>query len=155
MSGAFSDESSRTQNFSSLLNEYLRSISIGNGITISKDIGENSKQSHGKSYETEASILGVLPHFPTGIKAFLMNREDKNEKGHGGGESYLQNACYYTKFHGRSSHKDLIRASCCPTFLVELVGPAICISGAVYHECISIDPLTPMLYLFFLLIIPL
>jgi serine/threonine protein kinase len=33
---------------------------------------------------------------------------------------------------------------------MELVGPAICISGAVYQDFISIDPLTPMYYLFLL-----
>ena len=143
ISGDFTDESCRTRAFSTLLNGYLGSSLHSRGLVIPNDNGR-------KPYETEASIMGLLPLFTSGIVPFLLNREDKNEKGQGGGDTYLQNACYYAKFHGQSINLELIRASCCPTFLVELVGPAICISGAVYHEFISIDPLTPMLYLFFL-----
>ena len=141
MSGDFSDESLRTKAFSEILNIYLGNDLHTEGINIPSDDGGHCS--------TEASIKGKLPHFP-GLEAFLLNREDKNEKGHGGSDSYLQNTCYYAKYYGQRKYKDLIAASCCPTFLVELVGPSICISGAVFHEFISVDPLTPMMHLFFL-----
>jgi hypothetical protein len=138
MSNDYATEGNRTKAFTDLLNAFLGSEFHSHSL---------AKPDKNTQFHTDGSITTSLPHFKS-INALLLNREDKNEKGQGGSDAYLQNAAYYCKWH--NNMKELVNVSTCPSFLMELVGPAICISGAVYQDFISIDPLTPMLYLFFL-----
>ena len=53
----------------------------------------------------------------------LLNLELKNEKGSGGGCSYMQNIYYYSKHW--ANRKTAALVSLCPTILVEITGPEI------------------------------
>lgn len=53
----------------------------------------------------------------------LLNLEVKNEKGSGGGCSYMQNINYYSKHW--ASRKTASLVSHCPTILLEITGPEI------------------------------
>ena len=45
------------------------------------------------------------------------------------------------------AHQDGNRASCCPAFLLVLMGPWLCVLGAVFTDKSIIQPLTPLLWL--------
>jgi len=68
--------------------------------------------------------------------------EIKNEMGHTG-DAFMQNVQYFVFFL-----EDKATPACRPCFLVELVGPNICVSGALVAEDHFVcDRLTPMLSL--------
>jgi hypothetical protein len=69
----------------------------------------------------------------------ILNLEIKNEKGAGGADPYMENVAYYVHFWaergGPTRH-------CCPSLLVELAGQEIGLSGAVWNQFPSIQPLS-------------
>ena len=44
-------------------------------------------------------------------------------------------------------HQRVSRASCCPTFLLALMGPWLCVLGAIFTDRPVVQPLTPFLWL--------
>lgn len=59
--------------------------------------------------------------------SLLLNLELKNEKGTGGGSSYMQSIGYFTKHWVNETRKSTWKKSLCPTILVEITGPEISI----------------------------
>jgi len=75
----------------------------------------------------------------------LVNIEVKNEIGLGGGAIHVQNAAY-AAMHAFQATK-VRRISVCPTLLIELAGPNMSLSGAVFSDLASCDQLSPMVSL--------
>ena len=88
---------------------------------------------YGKA-ESDGSFL-----HPGGL---LVNIVVKNEIGSGGGAIHVQNAAYAAA-HAFQAHK-VRRKSVCPTLLIELAGPNMSISGAVFTDIATCDHLSSM-----------
>ena len=91
---------------------------------------------YGKA-ETDGSFLH--------LGGLLVNIEVKNEIGFGGGAIHVQNAAYAAA-HAFQADK-VRRISVCPTLLIELAGPNISLSGAVFTTIATCDQLSPMMSL--------
>ena len=90
---------------------------------------------------------GSLVHRSGALRA---NLEVKNEVGMGGGAIHVQNAAYAAS-HAVGKLNESIRGSCvCPTLLIEVAGPNMSISGAVFGRTAMCDPLSPMVSLLWL-----
>ena len=78
--------------------------------------------------------------------SLLLNVEVKREK-EDRGDGYLQNVKYYSAFWSHMGDSQRWKEDRCPSFLVELSGNILSVSGAVWgkHACIS--PLTDLVYL--------
>ncbi|CAG8637197.1 3197_t:CDS:2, partial [Paraglomus occultum] len=79
--------------------------------------------------------------------AITLVMEDKNEIGAGGNDPSIQGACAYAKYWAQNWVKNICENSCCPSFILAIAGPWICILGAVYLEKPVIEPLTDFLLL--------
>ena len=79
------------------------------------------------------------------LGGLLVNIEVKNEIGSGGGAVHVQNAAYAAA-HAFQADK-VMRISLCPTLLVELAGPNMSLSGAVFTTIATCDQLSPMVSL--------
>ena len=91
----------------------------------------------------DAETDGSLMHFKGGL---MVNIEVKNEVGAGSGAIHVQNAAYAAKYAGREGNIAR-QPSVCPTLLVELVGPNMSLSGAVFSDVLICDQLSPMVSL--------
>jgi hypothetical protein len=80
----------------------------------------------------------------------LLNVEGKNEIGSGGRSIHVQNAAYHAAYVVQRSCDRIRGVSVCPSILIELAGPNLSLSGAVFGECAVCDPLTPMISLLWL-----
>ncbi len=80
----------------------------------------------------------------THLGGMLVNIEVKNEIGSGGGAPHVQNAAYAAAY---AFQADKNRISVCPTLLIELAGPNMSFSGAVFADLAIYDQLTPMVSL--------
>ena len=91
----------------------------------------------------DAETDGSLMHFKGGL---MVNIEVRNEVGAGSGTSHVQNRAYAAKYAAREG--DIVRQpSVCPTLLVELAGPNMSLSGAVFSDVLICDQLSPMVLL--------
>ncbi|KAL0035626.1 hypothetical protein WJX79_004059 [Trebouxia sp. C0005] len=91
----------------------------------------------------DAKTDGSLTHPKGGL---VVNIEVKNEVGSGGGAIHVQNAAYAAKY--AAGQAVLLRqVSTCPTLLIELAGPNVSLSGAVFSNVVVCDQLTPMVSL--------
>ena len=112
-------------------------------------------QSMSSYYNTEkdriqAFVSAINPIFPTIVNTTGTNPdlfieraclfEVKNEVGSGNCDSYRECLAYYI------ARLDKLQLPC-PSFLVELVGPNLIISGAVFGEGVYVDRLVPPLWL--------
>ena len=79
------------------------------------------------------------------LGGLLVNIEVKNEIGSGGGAIHVQNAAYAAA-HAFQVDK-VRRISVCPTLLIELAGPNLSLSGAVFTTIATCDQLSPMVSL--------
>ncbi len=75
----------------------------------------------------------------------LVNIVVKNELGSGGGAAHVQNAAYAAAHAFQDGMNREI--SVCPTLLIELAGPNMSFSGAVFADRAICDQLTPMVSL--------
>ncbi len=92
---------------------------------------------------SNAETDGSLVHVKGGL---IMNIEVKNEVGAGGGAVHVQNAAYAAKYAALPG--SVVRGcSVCPTLLVELAGPNMSLSGAVFSNMLICDQLSPMVSL--------
>ena len=87
--------------------------------------------------ETDGSVIH--------LGGLLVNLEVKNEIGMGGGAVHVQNAAYAAA-HAFQARKVRGR-SVCQTLLIELAGPNMSLSGAVYTDMALCDQLSPMVSL--------
>lgn len=76
----------------------------------------------------------------THLGGMLVNIEVKNEIGSGGGAPHVQNA---TDAAAYAFQTDIRQTSVCPTLLIELAGPNMSFSGAVFTDLAIRDQLTP------------
>ena len=76
----------------------------------------------------------------THLRGLLVNIDTKNEIGYGGGAPHVQNAAF-------AFEADIHQNSVCPTLLIELAGPNMSFSGAVFADLAICDQLTPMVSL--------
>ena len=76
----------------------------------------------------------------------MVTIEARNEVGSGGGAIHVQNAAYAAKYAAGKAEV-LRQFSTCPTLLVELAGPNMSLSGAVFSHVVVCDQLTPMVSL--------
>ena len=91
----------------------------------------------------DAKTDGSLTHPKGGL---MVNIEVKNEVGSGGGAVHVQNAAYAAKY--AAGQAGILRQfSTCPTLLIELAGPNMSLSGAVFSNVVVCDQLTPMVSL--------
>ena len=77
------------------------------------------------------------------LGGLLVNIVVKNEIGSGGGAVHVQNAAYAAA-HAFQADK-VRRISVCPTLLIELAGPNMSLSGAVFTTIATCDQLSPMI----------
>jgi len=91
----------------------------------------------------DAKTDGSLTHPKGGL---MVNIEVKNEVGSGGGAIHVQNAAYAAKYAAGQAGV-LRQLSTCPTLLIELAGPNMSLSGAVFSNLVVCDQLTPMVSL--------
>ena len=91
----------------------------------------------------DARTDGSLTHPKGGL---LMNIEVKNEVGSGGGAIHVQNAAFAAQYAAGQA-RVLRQYSTCPTLLIELAGPNMSFSGAVFSNVLVCDQLTPMVSL--------
>ena len=91
----------------------------------------------------DAKTDGSLTHPKGGL---MVNIEVKNEVGSGGGAVHVQNAAYAAKYAAGQAGV-LRQFSTCPTLLIELAGPNMSLSGAVFSNVVVCDQLTPMVSL--------
>lgn len=70
-----------------------------------------------------------------------MNVKVKNEIGCSGGAVHVQNAAYAVAHAFQA--KEVRGKSVCPTLLIELAGPNMSLSGAVYTDMALCDQLSP------------
>ena len=73
----------------------------------------------------------------------MLNIEVRNEVGSGGGAVHVQNAAYAAKYAAGPAGV-LRQFSVCPTLLIELAGPNMNLSGAVFSNVLVCNQLTPM-----------
>ena len=90
--------------------------------------------------ETDGSVL----HWKGGL---VTNVEVKNEIGTGGGSIHIENAAYAANYATDDANKSVREVSVCPTILIELAGPNMSLSGAVFSDVIACDQLSPMVSL--------
>ena len=79
------------------------------------------------------------------LGGLLVNIEVKNEIGSGGGDIHVQNATYAAAHAFQADQ--VRRISVCPTLLIELAGPNMSLSGAVFTTIATCDQLSPMISL--------
>ena len=86
----------------------------------------------------DAKTYGSLTHPKGGL---MLNIEVKNEVGSGGGAIHVQNAANAAKYAAGKAEV-LRQFSTCPTLLIELAGPNMSLSGAVFSnvDVISLPP---------------
>jgi predicted Ser/Thr protein kinase len=126
MAGSFSKEGSRRDEILRLLNPALFSP-LGFSVAVSH-VPDTDCDTDGSSFEHGISF------------------EFKNEKGVGGGDPYMQNVAYF--MHTTVRAPENLKKHCCPWLLIEVVGPEMGISGAVWAFDKPCDrpcaqPLTP------------
>ena len=91
----------------------------------------------------DADTDGSLVHYKGGL---IINIVVKNEVGQGGGAVHVQNAACAAKY--AALQRNVVRGcSVCPTLLVELAGPNMSVSGAVFSNMLICDQLSPMVSL--------
>lgn len=79
--------------------------------------------------------------------AYLVIREFKNEIGTGHADPYNQASLSYRKYWADPS-RDAIRNSChCPSIILAIAGPWLCVIGGVYLQKAVIQPLTDYIWL--------
>jgi len=125
-------------------------------------LGHNITKVQGPS-RTSASGTILFSVAQSKIDVPLLLFELKNEIGTGDVDATHQVGLLYRKHWSQmkvhhlspsrgaclltSSHQDRSCASCCPTFLLVLMGSWLCVLGAVFTDKPIIQPLTPLLWL--------
>ena len=72
--------------------------------------------------------------------ALIILVEVKNEIGTGGCDPYTQGGLSYVRRWAQNAFKDLRQCCNCPSIIIAVAGPWICVLGAVYLEKGIVDP---------------
>ncbi|KAG2447159.1 hypothetical protein HYH02_007905 [Chlamydomonas schloesseri] len=73
--------------------------------------------------------------------------EIKPSMGGGTGDSHFQGANYHLHFWRQRGNSEIFKSTCCPAFLLEVVGPHARLSAVAWLDRVTIFPLTPLLNL--------
>ncbi|GIL42556.1 hypothetical protein Vafri_518 [Volvox africanus] len=87
--------------------------------------------------------LGDSPRDPANL--FLIY-EAKSGLG-GSGDSHFQGANYHLQFWLKRTNSRIFKETCCPAFLLEVVGPHVRLSALAWVDRVTLFPLTPLLNL--------
>ncbi|OBZ65574.1 hypothetical protein A0H81_14458 [Grifola frondosa] len=68
--------------------------------------------------------------------------EVKNEIGTGLCDPSIEGGMYYRKYWVQPSMEPVLNACCCPSFVISVAGPWICVLGAVFVDHVIVQPLT-------------
>ena len=138
MAGIFVSENERRDAFGDIFWSYMSSVDSS---ALAATFGGIGIRRQGMAdVMTDGTVLAS----PSG--EFVLNVEVKREKGEGK-DSYMQNVKYYSVFWSNFCDGRRCQEDRCPSFLLELCGNTLSVSGAVWgkHACAS--PLTSLLYL--------
>ncbi|CAG8477000.1 6672_t:CDS:2, partial [Ambispora gerdemannii] len=81
-------------------------------------------------------------------EAALAILEYKNEIGTGSNDPTIQGSVVYARYWSQNQHERIRRRCCCPSFVIGIAGPWMCVLGAVYlRDMILVEPLTDFLCL--------
>jgi len=89
-------------------------------------------------------IVTSVPNLPVAYRGLW---ELKNEIGCGGSDPVTQGSYSYRKYWGAQDKDDLRSSCCCPSFIIAIAGPWMCILGAVFVTEAVIEPLTDYIWL--------
>ncbi|PCH35628.1 hypothetical protein WOLCODRAFT_139986 [Wolfiporia cocos MD-104 SS10] len=95
-------------------------------------------------YQNVALYSQTSPPYET---VALIIFEEKSEMGNGGCDPTAQASYSYERFWSSPGHQEVLNASCCPSFLVALAGPWLCVLGAVWTDHAVVQRLTDFLWL--------
>ncbi|QRW11351.1 kinase domain protein [Ceratobasidium sp. AG-Ba] len=80
-------------------------------------------------------------------RAYLLIMEARNEIGTGDSDPSIQCAESYARYWSDGTLDTIRGTSCCPSFILAIAGPWMCILGAVYLDKIVVHPLTDMMWM--------
>ncbi|KAG8731859.1 hypothetical protein FRC11_001924 [Ceratobasidium sp. 423] len=80
-------------------------------------------------------------------KAYGVIVELKNEIGTDHSDPWIQGAQSFARYWSQLESTELREATRCPTLIISIAGPWMCISGAVYLDRVVIQPLTDYIWL--------
>ncbi|CAE6492633.1 unnamed protein product [Rhizoctonia solani] len=80
------------------------------------------------------------------LQAYCSILEFKNEIGSGHCDPSIQGAESYAKYWFQDVMTPITNLSCCPSFIIAVAGPWMCILGAISLSQIVVQPLTEMLW---------
>ncbi|KAG8685839.1 hypothetical protein FRC08_012883 [Ceratobasidium sp. 394] len=86
----------------------------------------------------------AVPGLP---RAYTVIIEVKNEIGTGDSDPSVQAAESYAHYWSNKPMQSLLNISCCPSFLIAIAGPWMCILGAVFVQKVVVHPLTDFLWM--------
>ncbi|KAH9000159.1 hypothetical protein EDB92DRAFT_1939906 [Lactarius akahatsu] len=81
------------------------------------------------------------------VGALVVLKEDKNEVGTGGCDPPHQCALGFRTYYIQKKTKSIRESCCCPSFLIALAGPWMCIFGAVFVENVVVQQLTDFIWI--------
>ncbi|KAI9461314.1 hypothetical protein BJY52DRAFT_1117319 [Lactarius psammicola] len=81
------------------------------------------------------------------LVALVALKEDKNEVGTGGCDPSHQCAMGFRSYYTRQEMDPIRDRCCCPSFLIALAGPWICILGAVFVDHVVVQQLTDFIWI--------
>ena len=138
-------EAIRQNVFIKLINQYLKNDLIPNNGVID-EVAQNIYADQDITFEPDDAMKKGGGYSLDGYinPCTCVMLEVKNESGKGGGsDSYAQAIAYYVK----TLEEKLVGRCPAPAFLLELVGPHLFISGAVYGKCVFVDRLVDPVWL--------
>ncbi|KAF8597082.1 hypothetical protein BDV93DRAFT_479692 [Ceratobasidium sp. AG-I] len=95
----------------------------------------------------QADGVVTFDHLASGQCVFPVIIEIKNEIGTGGSDPWIQAAESYAIYWSQEKLSELRGASCCPSLVIAIAGPWMCVSGAVFLDRVVVQPLTDYLWL--------
>ncbi|KAH9046590.1 hypothetical protein EDB84DRAFT_1250076, partial [Lactarius hengduanensis] len=83
----------------------------------------------------------------TEVGALVVLKADKNEVGTGRCDPSYQCASGFRTYYIQKRMESIRESCCCPSFLIALAGPWMCILGAVYVENVVVQQLTDFIWI--------
>ncbi|KAI0296951.1 hypothetical protein B0F90DRAFT_1635421 [Multifurca ochricompacta] len=96
---------------------------------------------------TSTSADGVIIHTSCNSYAYLVIEEVKNEIGTGNADPYTQASLSYRRYWGEPSWDIFRRCSYCPSIILAIAGPWMCVAGGIYLDKAIVQPLTEYIWL--------
>ncbi|KAI9439820.1 hypothetical protein H4582DRAFT_2075187 [Lactarius indigo] len=90
---------------------------------------------------------GAITEVCGGVPALVALKEDKNEIGTDGCDPSHQCAFGFRSYYASERMERIRKSCCCPTFLIALAGPWMCIFGAVFVENAVVQQLTDFIWI--------